>query len=66
MYFNGLHVSKSLSKAQEYFISIYMKINIIESSEYDNSNGHFNLASLLVLPSTLDRERNKKQAIIHY
>jgi len=65
MHYKGLGRERNIVKAMEYFKGITIYI-VLASANHKNADGHFNLASLLMLPSTLEKERNPKKAIHHF
>ncbi|CAD8161798.1 unnamed protein product [Paramecium octaurelia] len=54
IYFKGLGVQQDIIKAQDYFR---------KSADLQNNDGQFNLGSLYMLPSTIQRERNQQKGV---
>ncbi|CAD8094942.1 unnamed protein product [Paramecium sonneborni] len=54
IYFKGLGVSQDIVKAQDYFR---------KAADLQNNDGQFNLGSLYMLPSTIQRERNQAKGV---
>ncbi|CAD8178712.1 unnamed protein product [Paramecium pentaurelia] len=54
IYFKGLGVQQDIIKAQDYFR---------KAADLQNNDGQFNLGSLYMLPSTIQRERNQPKGV---